>query len=154
VNGNVEITHWVHLGVWLLCAVIGTFLLDRYLPGHDPLLFPIALFLSGWGLLLIDRLAPNFADRQTIWLVSSMAVMLCVALLPGPLRWLRSYRYILLVFGLLLLAATIVLGRNPSDPTGETNAPQLWLGFGSIFFQPSEVLKIILVAFLASYLAE
>jgi cell division protein FtsW (lipid II flippase) len=30
----------------------------------------------------------------------------------------------------------------------------LWLGLGSLFFQPSEALKIILVAFLASYLAE
>jgi len=58
---------------------------------------------------------------------------------------------VLLLFGILLLIGTIVLGTNPS---GFVNAPQLWLGFGTIFFQPSEALKIILVAFLASYLAE
>jgi len=154
VQGNSQPVQWLHLILWLACAAIGSVTLDRYLPGRDPLLFPISMFLSGWGLVMIDRLAPNFADRQTVWLVVSLAAMLLTATLPGPLRWLRNFRYILLVFGLLLLVATIVLGRNPSDPTGETNAPQLWLGFGSIFFQPSETLKIILVAFLASYLAE
>jgi peptidoglycan glycosyltransferase len=46
---------------------------------------------------------------------------------------------------------TILLGQNPSGLPG---APQLWLGFGEIFFQPSEALKVILVAFLSSYLAE
>jgi cell division protein FtsW (lipid II flippase) len=154
VREDPQVIRWLPLIVWLLCAVFGNIVLDRYLPGRDPLLFPVSIFLSGWGLLMIDRLAPNFAERQTLWLIVSMGAMLITAILPGPLRWLRNYRYILLVFGLLLLAGTIVLGRNPSDPFGETNAPQLWLGFGSIFFQPSEALKIILVAFLASYLAE
>lgn len=154
VREDSQVIRWIPLIIWLLCVVFGNIALDRYLPGRDPLLFPISMFLSGWGLVLIDRLAPNFSDRQTVWLVVSLGAMLLTAVLPGPLRWLRNYRYILLVFGLLLLAATIVLGRNPSDPFGQTNAPQLWLGFGSIFFQPSEALKIILVAFLASYLAE
>ncbi len=154
VQEDTQAIRWLPLIVWLVCAVLGNIALDRYLPGRDPLLFPISMFLSGWGLVMIDRLAPNFIDRQTLWLVVSSGAMLVTAILPGPLRWLRNYRYILLVFGLLLLAATIVLGRNPSDPFGETNAPQLWLGFGTIFFQPSEALKIILVAFLASYLAE
>jgi cell division protein FtsW (lipid II flippase) len=77
--------------------------------------------------------------------------MLAVALFPQPLRWLRSFRYVLLVIGLILLVSTIVLGKNPS---GQAGAPQLWLGIGSVYFQPSEALKIILVAFLASYLAE
>lgn len=109
------------------------------------------MFLSGWGLVAIDRLAPNFADRQTLWLVISVAAMLFTVSLPQVLRWLRSYRYILLVFGLALLTSTIILGRNPS---GQPGTPQLWLGIGSIFFQPSEILKIILVSFLASYLSE
>lgn len=142
---------WIHLVVWSICAVAGSRLLDRFVPDRDPLLFPIIMVLSGWGLVLIDRLAPSFADRQTIWLIVSVSAMLLVAIFPHPLRWLREYRYLLLLMGLVLLISTILLGTNPSRVTG---APQLWLGFGSLFFQPSEVLKIILVAFLASYLAE
>ncbi len=151
VRSDTQITEWIHFIVWVVSAAIGSYLLERFLPGRDPLLFPITMFLSGWGLILIDRLAPRFADRQTIWLAVSVAVMLLVAIFPHILRWLRQYRYVLLLFGILLLLATIVLGTNPS---GSLNAPQLWLGFGAIFFQPSEALKIILVAFLASYLAE
>jgi cell division protein FtsW len=130
---------------------LGGWLLHRHLPGHDPLFFPLTMFLSGWGLVAIDRLAPPFAERQTVWLAASTIVLLAVALLPQALRWLRNYRYLLLAIGLILLTGTIILGRNPS---GQLGAPQLWLGLGSLFFQPSEALKIILVAFLASYLAE
>ncbi len=142
---------WLHLVAWMACALVGSWLLHHRLPNHDPLLFPLTMFLSGWGLVLIDRLAPIFADRQTIWLIVSVAAMLAVALFRQPLRWLRSFRYVLLVVGLILLISTIILGTNPS---GQAGAPQLWLGVGSIYFQPSEALKIILVAFLASYLAE
>lgn len=140
-----------HLIVWSACAIVGTRLLDNYLPRRDPLIFPLSMFLTGWGLVLIERLAPNFADRQTLWLVISVIAMLLVASMPYLLRWLRSYRYLLLIGGIILLVSTILLGRNPSGLAG---APELWLGIGNIFFQPSEALKVILVIFLASYLSE
>jgi cell division protein FtsW len=148
---GIEIRDWIPLIVWVLCAVIGTWLLDRQLPHRDPLLFPLAMFMSGWGLLLIERLAPPFVERQTLWLVISTAAMLVVVSFPNILRWLRMYRYLLLFGGLILLLATIILGTNPS---GQEGAPELWLGLAPLYFQPSEALKIILVAFLASYLGE
>lgn len=146
-------THWVHLAVWAACAVIGQYWLERKLPQRDPLIFPIAIILSGWGLITIDRLAPVFSDRQTLWLVLSVAAMMLITTQPKVLVWLRNYRYTLLIVGLGLLLATITMGQNPS---GRAGAPALWLwlGFGSMYFQPSEALKVILVAFLASYLAE
>lgn len=140
-----------HLFAWILCAVAGTRLLDRFIPQRDPLIFPIIMFLTGWGIILIDRLAPNFAGRQSVWLIISLGAMILTVSLPQLLRWLRSYRYLLLIGGITLLVSTILLGSNPSGLPG---APQLWLGFGNIFFQPSEALKIILVIFLASYLSE
>lgn len=151
---STTLSDWLILLVWIGCAIVGTWILNRRLPRRDPLLFPLAMFLSGWGLILIERLEPSFADRQTVWLIAAVAAMLAVVLLPQPLRWLRAYRYTLLVFGLALLISTILFGRNPSDPEGVFGAPALWLGVGGIYFQPSELLKIILVAFLASYLAE
>ena len=144
-------SHISILTVWVICVLSGQFLLDRYLPNRDKLLFPIVIFLSGWGLVMITRLEPPFADKQSVWLLVSVVAMLIVAILPQPLRWLRNYRYLWFFGGLTLLLSTIVLGSNPS---GQAGTPQLWLGFGSIYFQPSEALKIILVAFLASYLAE
>jgi len=144
-------THWIALLVWTACAGVGSVFLNRRLPNRDPILFPLAMFMSGWGLILIERLAPPFAERQALWLIVSTGAMIVVVALPRVMFWLRAYRYTLLVIGLALLVATIVLGTNPSGLIG---APELWLGFGSFFFQPSEALKVILVAFLASYLAE
>ncbi len=142
---------WAGFAVWIVCALGAATVLKWRLPSHDPLLLALSMFLSGWGLVAIERLAPAFADRQALWLAISVLAMLGVAIYPQVLRWLRLYRYILLALALLLLSATIVLGRNPS---GFEFAPRLWLGIGAFYFQPSEIMKVILVAFLASYLAE
>ncbi|MCS6834599.1 MAG: FtsW/RodA/SpoVE family cell cycle protein [Anaerolineae bacterium] len=136
---------------WFLAAGLGRAWLDRLLPERDPLLFPLTLFMTALGLLMIARLAPTFASRQALWLIVSCVALLTTASVPQLLRRLARYRYLLLIFGLALLIATILMGRNPSGLSG---APELWLGIGGLFFQPSEALKIILVAFLASYLAE
>ncbi|MEM6281006.1 MAG: FtsW/RodA/SpoVE family cell cycle protein [Chloroflexota bacterium] len=146
---------WLALATWALCCVMGVWVLENRLPDYDRLVFAITMVLTGWGLVVIDRLSDgyiyNFANRQTLWMVLGVALMLLVAIRPEPLRWLREYRYLMLIFGLLLLVSTIIFGTNPS---GSPFAPQLWLGYGRVFFQPSELLKIILVGFLASYLAE
>lgn len=142
---------WAGLAVWITCALGAAITLKWRLPSHDPLLLALSMFLSGWGLVAIERLAPAFADRQALWLAISVLAMLGIAVFPHVLRWLRGYRYSLLAAALLLLSATIVFGRNPS---GFEFAPRLWLGIGAFYFQPSEIMKVILVAFMASYLAE
>ncbi len=137
------------LAVWGLAAYGGHRLLDRGIPQRDPFLFPLAMLLTGWGLLMIQRLAPDFAWKQAIWLYVGLAAMQVVGRLPIHLRWLRRYRYTWLMGGLLLLLGTIALGVNPSGA-----GPRLWLGLGGMYFQPSELLKLVLVIFLASYLAD
>ncbi len=144
-------THLLLCVSWTLCAVVGHSTLNIYLHERDYLLFPIVMFLSGWGLVIITRLTPQFGQRQMIWLPISVTVMLFVAVDKRILIWLRNYRYLWLFSGIILLTSTILLGTNP---TGDAAAPQLWLGVGGVYFQPSELLKIILAAFLSSYLAE
>jgi len=137
------------LFVWLACAVFGWWILQWWLPYHDPYLYTCAMLLSGWGIVLIDRLLPNFAQRQITWMILGVIVLSLICLLPSDLRWLRRYRYTWLLGGLALLAFTIILGVNPSGV-----GPRLWLGVDEYFFQPSEFLKVFLVVFLASYMAD
>jgi cell division protein FtsW (lipid II flippase) len=46
-----------------------------------------------------------------------------------------------------LLGSTLALGVDPND-----SGVRIWLGYGGYYFQPSELIKILLVIFLASYL--
>jgi peptidoglycan glycosyltransferase len=142
---------WAPL-VWLFYIVAGHLLLNRFSPNRDPLLFPLYALLTGWGLILLDRLAPNFLPRQTLWLGIATAAALTVAILPRSLRLLRRYRYTWLTIGLVLLAATLLFGVNPSGA-----GAALWLQIPlleGVYFQPSELLKLLLVVFLASYFDE
>ncbi len=137
------------VAVWLACAAAGAMVVQRALPRHDLYLLPIVYLLSGWGIALIWRLAPQFAVRQTIWLAIGTAAMLGIVLLPGDLRWLRRYRYTWLFTGLALTALTLILGVNPSG-----SGDRLWLGCRGLYVQPAEILKLLLVVFLASYLTD
>jgi cell division protein FtsW (lipid II flippase) len=146
---------WRHLYapvVWALLMVATLGILHKTIPGHDPLILPVVGLLAGWGLILIDRLAPNFLARQVTWLAISMAVLVASSSLRPVLGFLKRYRYTWLTLGTLMLAATLLFGVNPSGQ-GAT----LWLKAplaGEIYFQPSELLKLLLVVFLASYFAD
>lgn len=135
--------------IWLAVAIGLNVAVARRLPGRDPFILPIVLFLSGWGLALVWRLAPAFGLRQTLWLAVSAVCFVAVIYTPSDLRWLRRYRYLWFTAALLLTALTLIIGVNPSG-----GGPALWLGFGTTVFQPSEALKLLFVAFLAAYLGE
>jgi cell division protein FtsW (lipid II flippase) len=140
--------------VWLVVSVLAHVALRHLKPHRDPLLLPVYVLLAGWGLLLQDRLAPNFLGRQTLWYVVATAALLIVAAAPRSLKPLMRYRYVLLLGGLLLVAITLVFGVNPGG-----SGVALWLPIpapvlGVVYFQPSELLKVLLVIFLASYFTE
>lgn len=149
VVGQVDLSLGILLATWFACIVTSVLALRRLLPEHDPYMVPLTFLLAGWGLTLIWRLAPGFGLRQSVWLVVATLAMLVVAGLPGDLRWLRRYRYTWLLSGLALTAATLLFGVNPSG-FGE----RLWLGCCGVYLQPVEILKLLLVAFLAAYLSE
>lgn len=151
-SGNLS---WPHLRgpvIWLLLILLAWGWVGRRRPFHDPFLLPIFALLTGWGLVLQDRLAPDFVGRQTVWVIFGAITLMVVATLPRSLRSLYRYRYTLLVFGLLLLAATFLFGVNPAG-----YGAALWLPapfIGGVYFQPSELLKLLMVFFFASYFAD
>jgi len=160
-SGRLTLAHLWPPAVWAAAMLGAHLLLGRFLPLRDPLLLSIVGLLTGWGLVLVDRLASNFSARQTLWVLMGTAACLTLALWPRPrpgdpagLRWLRRYRYTWLFAGLALLGLTLVFGVNPSGA-----GLRFWLGtrvplLGRVYFQPSELLKLLAVVYLASYMAE
>jgi cell division protein FtsW (lipid II flippase) len=148
-DASISIQHFIVLPVWVLGAYLIRKSLQDQLLKRDPFLLPIALLLIGWGMLILWRIDPIFGARQTGWFLVASLGLLAILRAPPDLKWLRQYRYLWLFGGIFLIVLTLVFGTNPSG--GE---PRLWLGCCGFYFQPSEPLRLLLVAFLASYFAD
>lgn len=141
--------HWIALLLWMVVFAVAHRQSARWLPQRDPYLLPIGALLSGWGLLLIWRLSPTLGIRQSIWLLIAAGILVMGFRLPADLNLFRRYKYLWLSGGLLLTALTLILGTNPLG-----YGPRMWLGCCGVYMQPSEPLKLLLVVYLAAYLAD
>ena len=141
-------SQWIALALWGIFVARAHYDITRKLPDADPYLFPAAALISGWGLLTIWRLDPSFGARQALWFGVSLIVLILGTRL-ATIDFLRRYKYILLTCGVLLVALTLIFGTNPNG-----SGPRLWLGYDDLYLQPSEPLKLLLVVFLAAYLAD
>jgi cell division protein FtsW (lipid II flippase) len=142
--------HWLGFTAWMVMVVIGDRQTKVRLPNRDPYLLPVGAMLSGWGLMTIWRLFPDFGARQTLWFAIAMALLILGLRLPIQLGFLRRYKYVWLASGLTITALTLILGTNPASASG----PRLWLGCCGVYFQPSEPLKLLLIIFISAYLAD
>ncbi len=149
-NGPFQFDHWLGVAGWGISFYLMHHQAKKYLPKLDPYLLPIIAFLSGIGLMTIWRLYPNLGLKQTIWLIISAVVVMAGMRYPSFLETLHKYKYVWLISGLLLTALTIFIGINPNSENG----PTLWLQFLGIHFQPSELLKLLLIVFLAAYFTD
>ena len=137
------------LPAWAASAWVLHRALNRWLPGRDPLLLPCGMVLMGWGLLAVWRLLPEFGARQLAWFLAAVGILYEVFRMRRATPWLRRYRLAWLSLGLVLLALTLFFGTNPSGAEA-----RLWLGCCGYYMQPSEPLRLLLIAYLASYFSD
>ncbi len=156
---------WSWSDIWVSLAFAGAVLgmsLTFGIRGFrgDQLILPLVATLSVIGILVIQRLHPDLtalnpgyatlAQRQLLFLVTGLGVLWLVVMLAGPFKvmgWLKRYKYTWLLVSLGLQAATFVIGTGPPG-----SGAKLWIAAGPIQIQPSEIVKITLVIFLAGYL--
>jgi cell division protein FtsW (lipid II flippase) len=144
-----QFQHWIGVFVWGLVFSVLNQQIARKLPQADPYILPVVALLSGIGLMTIWRLFPSLGLRQTIWLVLATVLIFLGSHFTTFLQYLRRYKYIWLIFGLILTGLTIFLGTNPLG-AGSTR----WLQIFGVHFQPSEPLKLLLIAYLAGYFTD
>jgi len=123
------------------------FALRRLAPAADPVLLPLTTLLCGIGLAFITRLDPELAASQLVWIFVGVAALVATLAIVPSLERLARYKYTIMLAGLALLLAPAFFGV-------EVNGAKLWLRFGNLSFQPAEVAKVLIVVFLAAYLAE
>jgi cell division protein FtsW (lipid II flippase) len=120
----------------------------------DQILLPTIGMLGGIGLLLMQRLPQSLAgslgglaQTQLVWLVIGLTIVAGLGVAVRNDVWLRRYKYTWAAVGVGLLLLVFLFGR-------EVNGARLTLTLGPVSGQPSELLKVILVVFLAGYLSE
>jgi cell division protein FtsW (lipid II flippase) len=138
-------------GALFLGLCLAAHLVIRYaLPYADPYLFPLTAVLASVGIVMIYRIDPVLARQQAQWMVLGLVLFSATILsLRQGVGVLERYRYTIAVVGI----ATTFLPRLPGIGQ-QVNGAYLAIHVGSISFQPSELAKIAIVIFLASYLRD
>jgi len=148
-------------GLAIYLAALGGAHVAMVLAGRrsDQILLPAVGLLGGISLLLMQRLPQDLVtldvggstiglgDIQLAWLCLAIAVATTLGIVVRSDTWLRRYKYTWAAVGIALLLLTFVLGVD-------VGGQRLTLRIGPVSGQPSELLKVILVVFLAGYLSE
>jgi rod shape determining protein RodA len=124
----------------------------RLIQNFDWYLLLVTCAIAGVGLLTLysatasgGKAHPAIVLRQIYWLGLGLVVMVLAFSLDY--RWWERFAYPAYLLGLLPLLAVLVLGKNVSGS-------KRWLDLGFVVFQPSEVMKPLLMAALARYLSQ
>ncbi|MDT8382952.1 MAG: putative lipid II flippase FtsW [Gammaproteobacteria bacterium] len=120
----------------------------------DILLLGSALLLLAVGVVMVASASVSIAERQMndplyyLWRQASFVSVGLIAaysvLRVRLVYWERLGPYFLLL-GLSLLVVVLLIGR-------EINGSTRWLALGPVNFQPSELVKLFVVVYLAGYL--
>ena len=128
-------------------------------PAASRVLLPPVAFVTALGVIEVFRIDRDLGRIQRWWLLLAAAIAAGALYLlrRRGVEVLRRFRYLFLAAALGLL----MLPLTPSSwPLGgaTVNGSRLWvrldLGERSLSFQPGEAAKVLLVVFLASYLAD
>ncbi len=160
-DGNLDAQTALTFLVFLIAFGGMHFAVRTWAPRATPLLIAPIAALTAIGFLEIYRLDSVRGGLQRWWLLigAGLAALTLLLLARASTSILRRYRNITLLLSILLLLL-------PSLPTNwafplrglTINGSRLWVvldaGFTSLQFQPAELAKLGLVAFVAAYLAD
>ena len=120
--------------VWLLLAVAGLLGLGTVMVYSATIAADSQTLMPNWGQLV----------RHLVHMAVGLALMMAVWRID--LDWLQSVARPLLIAGLALLVLVLAVGR-------EVNGSVRWIDFGVFKLQPSELVKIALLVYIADYLS-
>ncbi len=158
-EGSVPVNIIRNAAIFTSLAVIVHLLVRWQAPYADPVILPVAVALTGIGLVMIHRLDLTYevlgrpsgnAPRQLMWMLLGMALATAVLFFLKDHRILRRYTYLFLIASIVLLLLPLVPGLGRT-----INGSRIWIGIGeSLSFQPGELAKITLAIFFAGYLVD
>ena len=135
------------LSQFLGSIAAGHLALRVFAPRASAIVFATASLLTAVGLAFTLRLAPDVAQDQANWISLGVVGMIGATIVGQHYPVLRRYRYTAAALAIGLLIITGLFGTT-------INGARLWLTFGGQLVQTTELIKVLLVVFLAGYLAD
>ncbi|MBC7959538.1 MAG: FtsW/RodA/SpoVE family cell cycle protein [Vallitaleaceae bacterium] len=125
----------------VLFFMVTWFIISKVYHKTNLLLWNIALYLTQIGFVILARLDFGVGVRQFRMALIGFAIALILPKLFYKMKFLSklSWIYILLSFGLLFVVNDTI------------NGAKNWLTLGGFSFQPSELVKILYILFIASF---
>ena len=102
----------------------------------------LVIALSIFGILIIGSANSIYQTRQILGLVLGLAAMVFISLMDYT--WILNFYWILYFIGTALLIAVLFLGKN-------VNGATRWITIAGLQFQPSDIVKILLILFFAKF---
>lgn len=133
----------LYCAVGFLLIMGGNILTAKLYPEGSHLLYNCVFFLMDIGLMMLYRLNTDLANKQLIWNTIGIVMMLVMPKILVVMPRLDKFRKLYIIAAFVLLIATVVFG---SEEGGSKN----WISIGSVGFQPSELIKVLFVLYLAS----
>jgi cell division protein FtsW (lipid II flippase) len=132
-------------------VLLGHFALRLAAPRASLAVYASAALLSAIGLVVALRLSVavdevGLARDQANWISIGVALMAVTALLGRRYELLTRFRYTAAAMAILLLLLTGLIGE-------EVNGARLWISIAGQNVQTTELIKVLVIIFLAGYLA-
>ncbi len=127
----------------ILIIYVSSFLLQKISSG-DHYIFLIMGMLFSLGIIMIYRINPAYGFKQIIWFGAGIVSFFLSYFLVKKIKGWEGFSRIYVLISMILFISTLIFGVKVK---GATN----WIGIAGFRFQPSEMIKILFVFFLASY---
>ncbi|HOA81001.1 MAG TPA: FtsW/RodA/SpoVE family cell cycle protein, partial [Defluviitaleaceae bacterium] len=111
----------------------------------DPIIWNSMLFLMVVGLIMLERIDHNLAQKQIIWFLAGSFLMILIPLVFKIIPRFEAFKYVYLIIGWIFIISPFILGK---ERYGAYN----WIYIGDFAFQPSEIVKFLFIFYLASAL--
>lgn len=112
------------------------------LKNYKFILVMLVVCLNTIGVLLVGSASPGDQKKQIFGMVSGLAIMLVVSLIDYS--FILRFSWLIYLFAVALLGLVIVAGES-------SKGAQRWFRIGGFQFQPSELVKILMILFFAYY---
>ena len=130
-------------GGLVLVIYLSNLLLTKITSG-DNYIFLITTMLVSIGIIMIYRINEGLGIKQLLWISMGIVLFFLTYFILKKIRIWENLTYLYLIGAYLLFFVTFVFGDRRH---GAIN----WINIGQFSFQPSEIIKILLIFILSSY---